>query len=356
MYGVRVVSLPEQLRTSRRPVYRAFTLIELLVVVAIIALLISILLPSLAVAQDQSRSAKCLANQHNMGIAMNTFAMAHRGRFQIVASLTSAKAVDPQATIFEYERVIPAMTANLLGWPLAILRECGAKQLMKNEDWGVYFAQAAAFRNQIPFFPLMSCPADKYKLRTFGSPWRRGMPFSPNYWYVGYLSYGINLDVVGVRSAADKAQNRNGVWCNGNPSGTPGSADSLAGRLDRIVRPSEVLMFVDGGVSQTIEEQLARTDKAAITTELYTSCQNPSQAPRGPLLEYVDKSFDEKVQPGRHRKGSVNIAFADGHGAWARKVQGNPLNTGTLGMMPDWRFVPPVRVSPYNPGAFPRAP
>lgn len=53
---------------------RAFTLIELLVVVAIIALLISILLPSLQGAREQGKRAKCLANMKSISQASVAYA------------------------------------------------------------------------------------------------------------------------------------------------------------------------------------------------------------------------------------------------------------------------------------------
>ena len=71
---------------SRQP--GGFTLIELLVVVAIIALLISILLPSLSAAREGGKRTKCLSNMKNLMTATNTYFVDNKDVFPMISRQT----------------------------------------------------------------------------------------------------------------------------------------------------------------------------------------------------------------------------------------------------------------------------
>lgn len=62
------------MRLFRSRAVGAFTLIELLLVIAIIALLISILLPAIGAARRTARTAICMSNMKQMGIAQESYA------------------------------------------------------------------------------------------------------------------------------------------------------------------------------------------------------------------------------------------------------------------------------------------
>ncbi|HOW69599.1 MAG TPA: type II secretion system protein [Phycisphaerae bacterium] len=73
-----------------------FTLIEVLVVVAIIALLVAILLPSLTRARESARRAICAGRLHNMGLAVLEYAYSNKGKVIQCREGEVQVAIDPR--------------------------------------------------------------------------------------------------------------------------------------------------------------------------------------------------------------------------------------------------------------------
>ena len=91
--------------TSRR---HGFTLVELLVVIGIIALLISILLPSLNAARRSASSVKCLSNLRQIGQAFVMYSTENRGLIVPSFNMTGTN---------------PGATYPLDGWPAILERD-----------------------------------------------------------------------------------------------------------------------------------------------------------------------------------------------------------------------------------------
>jgi prepilin-type N-terminal cleavage/methylation domain-containing protein len=70
-------------RRKRRTGRLGFTVIELLVVIAMIAVLAGLMLPALAGARESTRRAACSSNLHQLSIALNLYAQAHRDWFPV---------------------------------------------------------------------------------------------------------------------------------------------------------------------------------------------------------------------------------------------------------------------------------
>src|SRR6476646_10120250 len=79
----------------RRSRPRGFTLVELLVVIGIIALLMSILLPTLNKARESAKKVQCQSNLRQIGQAFVMYCNANKGKLPY-SSWNDATKLDPQ--------------------------------------------------------------------------------------------------------------------------------------------------------------------------------------------------------------------------------------------------------------------
>ncbi len=80
---------------------RAFTLIEMVIVTAIIAVLAALLLPAVSRTKEMGRSAVCLNNLHQMGIALQLFVQDNQNKLPVMYDQTTNNTVPANQTINE---------------------------------------------------------------------------------------------------------------------------------------------------------------------------------------------------------------------------------------------------------------
>src|SRR5205085_5494404 len=171
----------------RRASFRsAFTLVELLVVIGIIALLISILLPTLGKARESANTVACLSNVRQLGMAALMFSQDHKGYLPTSSDDKWAKMNDPRYEKFAY-RHEPANPQGQVvkDWASSLIRYLGGRD---TDTFQTAPEQSRVFR----------CPSDRWLdigpesgYRIFNNV--TGQPNNPQGFYP--ISYGINADI-----------------------------------------------------------------------------------------------------------------------------------------------------------------
>ena len=142
---------------------RAFTLIELLVVLAIIAILVALLLPSLSAAKGKARQATCLNNLKQINLGVRMYADDHDNVLTLVSTNHSPNvwtdyrnwigsyvglpaASSPQDTLF-------ACPADIFHYKDAYASSYVAQSLHSGSNWNYssYAFNAGNIRSDYPF-------------------------------------------------------------------------------------------------------------------------------------------------------------------------------------------------------------
>jgi prepilin-type N-terminal cleavage/methylation domain-containing protein len=176
--GWRQAVLALSCRTPRRS---AFTLIELLVVIAIVAILASLLLPSLSAAKQKAHGIQCLNNHRQLTLAWLLYTDDNGGRMPF-ASPNSYDVFDPYAWMSGFLDFSPTNSSN---WDVT-------RDIQRSPLWSYCGQSTAIFR----------CPSDRSTVRPAIGPLAgRQVPrvrsMSINMWVGGidgHLDLGPGLD------------------------------------------------------------------------------------------------------------------------------------------------------------------
>ena len=323
----RIRSEGDFARTRRIGQRLAFTLVELLVVIGIIAVMISILLPTLGRARESARQAKCLNNMRQISVATVSFAGEHKswmpGRAGSgITKFNSSGGIGGGGTPAD------APSADWIAWLRRIDPVTGVDSGDANRDQNITYSGLATYlgsKTKIHTTPqqansiamqlddLYRCPSDNLQQR---NKWQQDTT-KPRYDY----SYAMNdlfmnplqpadvTDYTSVPAGMAKGQ-RNGFMFNG--------------KISSIRRPSENILLICQD-EQTIDDGVFKPNAAK-----WANNAGDQVASRHENKFKGAKSSSS--DPTKNVNARGNVGFCDGHAEFlsrkesiSQRYSGHPL-------------------------------
>jgi prepilin-type processing-associated H-X9-DG protein len=179
-------------------------LVELLVVIGIIAVLISILLPTLASARRSAASVKCLSNLRNLGNAFLMYAGDHKNAYPVARQDLPEVGGVPQ-------NVAPPAGQNLYWHDMlyAYLNR-NAPPLNSGTAWTA--AQFDAWRKSVLWCPTWEADHPNIDLGSaYAERFKTGYAFNPQ------LGYKVDYPATGNLPFSRVAARSTAVWASGGP-------------------------------------------------------------------------------------------------------------------------------------------
>ncbi|WP_435016126.1 DUF1559 domain-containing protein [Tundrisphaera sp. TA3] len=131
-----------------KPHRRAFTLIELMVVIAVIAVLISLLLPAVQASREQARRVQCINNLVQLGLAIHAYEDTHR--------------VLPLGTTSATGAIDEGKAGDHFGWAVRILPFMEEKAVYQNLNFHLLVESPGNDTAREVRMNAFACPSESY--------------------------------------------------------------------------------------------------------------------------------------------------------------------------------------------------
>ena len=172
---------------------RGFTLVELLVVIGIIALLISILLPTLARARDAAKSIKCASNARQLAQGLLGYTTDFQGQFPV--GFTPIGFPSPFTAIVGIP-TLPVAQRSMEGWTYAVSGYLNPAR-MNGYSMPWLAVNVTLHDPNDNYHPVLYCPQ---VLQDFDNMWTHYGPnttIMPDWWSANYIGtfFGLGNDL-----------------------------------------------------------------------------------------------------------------------------------------------------------------